>query len=216
MVSIPSSPKIFHITHLDNLKSIASSRQLISDAKRIQSGLSCSLVGMSTIKKRRLEEIEVSCHSGTTVGEYVPFYFCPRSIMLYILHRGNHPDLNYRDGQKPIVHLQADLKSVISWAIQNRVKWSFSNCNASARYAKFFNNYNDLSQIDWDAVASTNFQPADIKEKKQAEFLVFDVFPWTLVEKIGTINNNVATQALSSLRGIMHQPNVSVEPTWYF
>jgi ssDNA thymidine ADP-ribosyltransferase, DarT len=27
------------------------------------------------------------------VGEYVPFYFCPRSITLFLLHKGNHVDL---------------------------------------------------------------------------------------------------------------------------
>jgi len=53
----------------------------------------------------------VKCHPGTKVGQYVPFYFCPRSIMLYILHRGNHPDLDYREGQGPILHLQADSRN---------------------------------------------------------------------------------------------------------
>ncbi len=88
MPSVPSRPKIYHITHVDNLAGIAASGELISDAKRIASGLTCLLVGMSNIKKRRLEEIEVTCHPGTTVGQYVPHYFCPRSIMLYILHMG--------------------------------------------------------------------------------------------------------------------------------
>ncbi|MCU0526471.1 MAG: DUF4433 domain-containing protein [Elainella sp. Prado103] len=106
---------------------------LVSDANRIASGLSCLLVGMSTIKQRRLGEIEVSCHSGTTVGQYVPFYFCPRSIMLYILHMGNHPDVSYKGGQQPIVHLQADFDTVINWANSNTVRWAFSNGNAGAR-----------------------------------------------------------------------------------
>ncbi len=51
--------------------------------------------------------MEVKCHPGTKVGEYVPFYFCPRSVMLYILYMGNHPELGYRGGQAPIVHLSA-------------------------------------------------------------------------------------------------------------
>lgn len=60
MASVPSSPKIYHITHIDNLPNIATSMELVSDAKRIVNGLTCSLVGMSTIKQRRLNEIEVS------------------------------------------------------------------------------------------------------------------------------------------------------------
>jgi hypothetical protein len=95
MISAPDRPKIYHITHVDNLPSIATRMGLVSDAQRIASGLSCSLVGMSTIKQRRLNEIEVTCHPGTTVGQYVPFYFCPRSIMLYLLRMGNHPEVTY-------------------------------------------------------------------------------------------------------------------------
>jgi hypothetical protein len=30
-------------------------------------------VGMTNIKQRRLTQIEVPCHPGTTVGQYVPF-----------------------------------------------------------------------------------------------------------------------------------------------
>ncbi len=177
MVPVPPSPKIYHITHIDNLPSIAASGGLVSDANRIASGLSCSLVGMDTIKQRRLNEIEVSCHPGTMVGQYVLFYFCPRSIMLYILHMGNHPEVSYKGGQQPIVHLQADLNTVTNWANSNTVRWAFSNGNAGARLTTFYNHPSKLSEIDWAAVESTDFRDAKVKEGKQAEFLMFDVFP---------------------------------------
>src|SRR5215510_5718233 len=126
----PKNIKIYHITHLDNLERIVESDCLYSDAKRIELGLDCNLVGMSTIKRRRLEELEVDCHPGTMVGEYVPFYFCPRSVMLYLLHMGNHPDVTYKGGQQPIVHFQADLNRTIEWADEHGVAWAFSNGNA--------------------------------------------------------------------------------------
>src|SRR5215207_2666040 len=113
MAKVPDAPKIYHITHMRNLPLIVGAGRLWSDAKRIEKGLQCDVVGMSKIKQRRLSEIEVGCHAGTHVGDYVPFYLCPRSIMLYILHKGNHPDLDYAEGQKPIVHLQADLRQVV-------------------------------------------------------------------------------------------------------
>jgi len=69
------SSKIYHITHLGNLTRIVAAGRLWSDAKRLELGLECEIVGMSEIKRRRLEEIEVSCFPGTQVGEYVPFYF---------------------------------------------------------------------------------------------------------------------------------------------
>jgi hypothetical protein len=215
MISIPVSPKIYHITHIQNLSKIIANQGLVSDAKRIQSNLQCSLVGMSDIKQRRLK-IEVSCHPGTKVGEYVPFYFCSRSIMLYILHKGNHPDLSYQGGQNPIVHLQSDVNSVIQWGNANGVKWSFTNTNASSGLVDFYKNSSDLSQIDWNAVNSNNFNNPQIKHGKQAEFLMFDFFPWTLVEKIGTINTAMATKVQASFLNTGHQPIVAVEQTWYF
>jgi hypothetical protein len=78
----PDHPKIFHITHVDNLQEIARTGVLWSDARRGEFRLDCRIVGMATIKERRRRELQVKCHPGTMVGEYVPFYLCPRSIML--------------------------------------------------------------------------------------------------------------------------------------
>jgi ssDNA thymidine ADP-ribosyltransferase, DarT len=216
MTSVPSSPKIYHITHIDNLSNIAASIGLVSDATRIESSLTCSLVGMPTIKQRRLNEIEVSCYPGTTVGQYVPFYFCPRSVMLYILHKANNPELTYRDGQQPIVHLEADLHSVMNWANANGARWAFSNGNAGAYITEFYKDPADLIHLDWSAIYSADFRDAKVKEGKQAEFLMFDVFPWTLIEKIGTINSAIATKVQTALADAGHQPIIAIEPSWYF
>ncbi len=216
MTSTPDRPKIYHITHIDNLPSIARSMGLVSDAQRIASNLSCSLVGMSTIKQRRLEEIEVTCHPGTTVGQYVPFYFCPRSIMLYILRMGNHPDVSYRGGQQPIVHLQADFHQVINWANSNAVPWAFSSGNAGSYLTTFYNHPAQLNEINWDAVAAKDFRDAKIKEGKQAEFLLFNIFPWTLIEKVGTIDPAIASRVRTALAIADHKPEIEIEPNWYF
>jgi hypothetical protein len=216
MASMPSNPKIYHITHVNNIAGIVANQGLVSDANRITNQLSCSLVGMSTIKQRRLNEIEVSCYPGTKVGQYVPFYFCPRSIMLYILYQGNHPELTYKDGQQPIVHLQADLYSVIQWSNNQGVNWAFSDRNAGAYLATFYNYLSYLSQLNWSAIEATDFRNAQIKEGKQAEFLMFDFFPWELIEKIGTFNNTIVPNIQNVLTGIKHQPMISVERNWYF
>jgi hypothetical protein len=83
MSQVPANPKIYHITHIDNLLKIVTAGCIWSDRQRLKQGFECEVVGMPTIKKRRLEEIEVSCVPGTKVGDYVPFYLCPRSVMLY-------------------------------------------------------------------------------------------------------------------------------------
>ena len=91
----PGTPKIYHITHLDNLPSIATDSLLLSDAEMIVRGGPSATIGMSRIKQRRLS-LPVACYRGDFVGDYVPFYFCPRSVMLYLLYRGNDPALTYK------------------------------------------------------------------------------------------------------------------------
>lgn len=215
-MTVPAQPKIYHITHLGNLPPLVASGWLLSDAQRIQQNLACQIVGMATIKQRRLQELEVTCHPGTKVGEYAPFYFCPRSIMLYILHRGNHPEVDYKGGQGPIVHLQADLAQTITWAQQQAIRWAFSDVNAGARYASFFNNWGELSRVNWTAVEATDWRDPVTKDGKQAEFLLYGAFPWGLVEKVGVIDQATAQQASAIIAAAGHQPPVSVERGWYY
>ena len=211
-----TQPKIYHITHLRNLPQIVATGGLWSDAERIARGLDCLIVGMSEIKRRRLEELEVDCHPATKVGQYVPFYFCPRSIMLYILHQANHPDLQYRGGQQPIVHLQADLHATVQWAETNAVRWAFSTSNAGAYYASFYASLDRLSEVNWTAVAATDWRAPALRDGKQAEFLICDWFPWQLIEKIGVISQNVGNEVESLLAGAAHAPVVNVERGWYY
>ncbi len=174
------------------------------------------MIGMSAIKRRRLEELEVSCHPGTKVGEYVPFYFCPRSIMLYVIHRGNHPELTYRGGQDPIVHLESDLHTVVRWAEGSRVRWAFSLSNAGARYTEFRSSLQELDALDWTAIAAKDFRDPDVKERKQVEFLLYGFFPLNLVERVGVRTLATQTGALRALTGAGIPVPVEVLPEWYF
>ena len=100
MTPTPDHPKLYHITHIYNLQSILQDGGLRSDAAMVARGGPAATIGMSSIKTRRLR-LPVKCYPGDRVGDYVPFYFCPRSVMLYLLHRGNHQELGYQGGQAP-------------------------------------------------------------------------------------------------------------------
>jgi hypothetical protein len=212
---MPARPCIYHITHVDNLPSIIQDGGLWSDAKIIERGGSSASISMGKIKERRLK-LQVKCHAGDFVGNYVPFYFCPRSVMLYVIHCGNHPELGYRNGQGPIVHFEADLHAVVKWAESTGVRWAFSLSNASAYYTEFRNRWDQLTEVDWTGVAATDFRNPDVKEGKQAEFLVREVFPWHLVQRIGVQSTAVQTRALRTVANAVHRPAVEVRPDWYF
>ena len=222
MSTPPANPVIYHITHVNNLPAIIAAGGLVSDATMIARGGPVAAIGMGSIKQRRLS-LPVSCLPGLNVGDFVPFYFCPRSIMLFVIYCANHPSLTYLGGQGPIVALEADLGAVVSWANGQQRRWAFSLSNAGASYAQFRNSLSDLSHVDWDAVASTNFSNgsytpsgSQVKEGKQAEFLLHDAFPWNLVQRIGVASQAVADTAQAAVASATHQPNVSVQSSWYF
>lgn len=216
MTRPPARPKIYHITHIDNLDRILADGGLVSDADMIARGGPARSIGMSSIKRRRVEQLDVGCHPGIKVGACVPFYFCPRSVMLYVIHRANHAELAYRGGQNPILHMEADLYDVVRWVEVNGGQWAFSLSNAGSYYAQFRSGIDELDQLDWCAIQATDFSAPSVKEGKQAEFLIHHNFPFELVERIGVGSAAVRAQASVLLAGSRYEPVVEVIPTWYF
>jgi hypothetical protein len=124
-MQLPPQPKIYHIVHVDRLRPIIVDGCLWCDAVMAERQGVGTTIGMNEIKARRLY-LPVTCHAGSRVGDYVPFYFCSRSIMLYVIRCANHPSLTYRGGQEPILHLEADLYRTVRWADANRRRSAFS------------------------------------------------------------------------------------------
>lgn len=216
MSGVPARPKIYHITHVDNLERIVAAGGLVSDRVIAERDESAQRIGMDSIKRRRLDELKVGCHPGTKVGDYVPFYFCPRSIMLYVIHRANHPDLAYRGGQEPIVHLVADLLRVVAWAGEHDVRWAFSLSNAGARFTEFRSRLDDLHELQWDAIRASDFQAPKVKHSKQAEFLLHGRFPLDLLECVGVRSPAVREGARAALETARSAVPIEVRPEWYF
>jgi ssDNA thymidine ADP-ribosyltransferase, DarT len=213
-MNVPADQKIYHIVHVDNLASIIADGVLWCDSKMIERP-GGTLIGMGGIKQRRLT-LPVSCQPGTHVGDYVPFYFCSRSIMLYVIYCANHAELAYKGGQRHIVHLEADLNKVVAWAAAHGQRWAMSLSNAGAVYTQFRTGTDKLNEINWAAVAATDFRPADIKEGKQAEFLVQQSFPWHLVERIGVHSQPIIPRVAAAMLGAAHRPVLEIKTDWYY
>jgi hypothetical protein len=219
-VSVPKQPKIYHIVHIDRIPSILAAGCLWCDAEIVRREPKGTTIGMNNIKQRRLKVLKLASHPGLHVGDCVPFYFCPRSIMLYLIHQGNHPDLEYRGGQDPIVHLEADFHASVAWAAENNKRWAFTLSNAGANYFEDRLDIVSLKEINWEAVGSERWGgqgvPSSIKEGKQAEFLMEASFPWSLIERIGVLRPEYCAQLVNSLQAYSHRPPVEIKPTWYY
>ena len=129
---VPPKPKIYHIVHLDRLASIIADSQLWCDARMEGRHGTGTTIGLSNIKRYRRTKA-LNSHPDLRVGDCVLFYFCPRSVMLYVIHRANNPELAYRGGQGPILHLEADMRQTIAWADTNNRRWAFTSSNAEIK-----------------------------------------------------------------------------------
>lgn len=214
MTAVPAQPKIYHIVHVDRLPSIVADGCLWCDAEIARRAPSGTTIGMSVIKQRRLLELTLTSHPSLHVGGCVPFYFCPRSVMLYLIRQGNHPELDYRGGQGPIVHLQADLHASVAWAAENRRRWAFTLSNAGSYFFEDRADLAALGEVDWAAVEATDWRSC--KDGKQAEFLVERSFPWPLIERIGVSSPNVYREAANALAEAGHKPPIEVRRDWYY
>lgn len=212
-MAVPAQPKIYHICHVDRLASIVAAGGLLSDAAVVQAAAPGTVIGMNHIKQRRLQELRLNSHPALYVGQCVPFYFCPRSVMLFLIHRQN-ADLAYKGGQGPIIHLEADLHATVAWANAQPRRWAFTLSNAGSRYFEDRADLARLGDVDWDAVAARNWSAC--REAKQAEFLLEHSFPWHLVERIGVLSQPIATQVAQTLPVGGHRPPVQIQPAWYY
>ena len=210
---VPTEPKIYHIVHVDRLPSIIDDGELRCDARMAQRGDAGTAIGISSIKNRRLRST-LRSHPGLHVGDCVPFYFCPRSVMLYVIYMRNRPELEYRGGQGPILHLEAHLHSTVAWANANNRRWAFTTSNAGAAYFEDYADLGQLNRLDWDAIGAADWRGR--QEGKQAEFLVEASVPWHLISNIGVQGNRIRDKVRQATQGSAHRPPVEVKPDWYY
>lgn len=202
-----SNTLLYHITDVSNLSLIVSAGGLLSD-----SGLatvSHQVIGYGNIKHRRMTQYRVPCCDNRFVGEFVPFYYCPRSPMLYTVNRGNTG--RPAGCQTDIVHLVSSVAAALKL---NRL-WAISDVNAGAGYATFSNDLSALETLDWNAIQARQWHGK--MSAKQAEFLLLDRFEWSSISLIGCHNATTAAKVKSTLKQLPGpHPKVLVENGWYY
>lgn len=207
----PLDPRLvpaYHITGIANISSIVTRGGLFSDAQMAGANHN---IGYDHIKQRRLTEIQVTCcPNAPFVGQFVPFYFSARSVMLYVVNQG-------KTGRPPgcqngIVHLVCRVSTLANLGRE----WAISNGNAGAYHAVFRKDLAWLNELEWPAIRATSW--SGMTHHKQAEFLVMDFVPWEAVELIGCYDDAAVGAVQLALRdaGAGHVPEVAVKRGWYY
>lgn len=204
---------IYHITHIRNLPNIIKDGGLWCDHIVSERRLAYIGIAHQHIKERRAAK-QVPVSEGGVLADYVPFYFAPRSPMLYSIHRGNVK--GYSDGQKPILHLVSSAETIQSV----NIPFTFTDGHAPMNISQFFDNLENLSQVDWKIMKeiywADTVEDGDRTRRRQAEFLIYRFFPFHLLDFIGVINKQIFTEVTGLIQQLDKKPEVKVVPTWYY
>jgi ssDNA thymidine ADP-ribosyltransferase, DarT len=204
---------IYHITHIHNLESIISEGGLLAYNAMRAAGTQYTNIAYENIQDRRAR-IHVPCGRGGVLHDYVPFYFAPRSPMLYTINKGNVT--SYTQGQAAIIHLVSDVLEIEIRGLD----FVFTDGHAIMTFTDFFDHLHDLEQLDWNIMKSRQWNDTnednDRKRRRQAEFLVHNFLHWELIEEIGVMNSTIKVQAENILQNFTHKPPVIVRKDWYY
>ena len=157
----PEKALIFRIVHVENLPWI------------LDHGLHCrnspdqdpdfiNIGSAELIGKRAQREVPIS--PGGTLGDYVPFYFTPFSIMMYNIKTG-WGGITHRENKDIVI-----LVSSIHRLREQGLPFVFTNQHAYPVDTEFFDRTEDLGKIDWELLRSKDFKTSDTDPGRQVRY----------------------------------------------
>lgn len=203
-------PAIYHFTDLKNLPSILAAGEL-----RCHSTADCSVdVADASIKSRRMTK-RVPCGPGGTVGDYVPFYFAPRSPMLFRIQRGGVEDVSSDPAR--LVYLVSSTEAVV----EARHASVFTDGNAAAAFTQFDDDMARLDEVvDWPLMKATMWantpDDPDRRRRRGAEFLVHEAVPFELVDELCVYDSAARSAVAAAAAEEGWEVQVRVRRGWYF
>ncbi|MFI0937260.1 DUF4433 domain-containing protein [Streptomyces sp. NPDC021020] len=206
--------ELFHFTHIRNLRDILTQGCMVSDLTMQARGGVPVECGDRDIKKERRSRL-VTVPPGGVVADYVPFYFAPRSPMMYKINCGKV--LTYSDGQPPLVYLTTTVGEVVT----AQRPYAFSDGNCANTITHHFNELERMAQvIDWRVIAarywSNTTDDGDRKRRRMAEFLVHDHLPMSAITGISTYDRQHADRVGRLLGEVGWVLPVTVRRDWYY
>lgn len=207
---------VVHFTHIDHLATVIE-HGLLSDTSAQAAGVLTTEVGNVSIKDQRRQR-PVPLPPGGVVADYVPFYFAPRSPMMFAISRGNVP--SYQGGTTRLVYLLSTLERLHELGYHPVL----TDRNAALHYADYrvFDPADPIDDefIDWGLMTETywNNTPDEPMrmERRMAEALVYEGVTWDAVTEIGTRSEIVATEVRAILASARSSTLVNVRPSWYY
>ncbi len=211
----PVPTRVLHMTRIERLPSVIE-HGLLPDNVCRRRQITGVEIGYDHIKRRRALRV-VPCGIGGTLADYVPFYFAPRSPMLYAITRGLVSEEAACTEQ--IVYLVSSTQTLRAAGLTVIA----SNRHAELGYAEMTDHDGDLDDndfIDWPLMTATYWNNTpddpDRKERRQAECIVHPRVPWQVIEGIATKTERARAQVERVLGTAGQSTPVVVSAEWYF
>ena len=204
--------KLFHITHMKNLRDIIRCGALLSVSE-----LRCRQVRFATVAHESIQDqrsvTSVPCGPGGNLHDYIPFYFAPRSPMLCAIYHGRVASCQ---NQANVVHLVSTVAKVDN----NGLRFAFTDGHAIMAFSQFYDDPAYLTEVDWQVMRakywSDTLTDMDRKRRRQAEFLVHRLMPWSLISQIVVMKRSVEQIVHTILEQEGDATAVLTKPVWYY
>ncbi len=229
MTDIPNPVFLFHFTAFKNLENIFRFGAIKSKNLLRSENITSVNIACNNIQDKRARTIVDD--QGRTLHDYVPFYFAPRSPMLYSIVHNNVPEAE-ETNQDNFIYLVSSVDGL------SNQRFVFTDYQAIVTYASFYSDLSDLDKICWDLIfeyphlpeqnppfkgyckffLNNDKDPRYVKRKEArlAEFLVLGQVP---IEKISIIvvkNQSMKDYVEKLLRKYNINIKVEIRTDWYF
>ncbi|WP_306364319.1 DUF4433 domain-containing protein [Nocardia sp. CC227C] len=211
-MSRPKPTPLFHFTHIDHLQTLVACG-LLADAYAQQAGCIRYEAGNQGIKrKRRSRSVPIGPQG--VVADYVPFYFAPRSPMMFSIHMNNVE--TYGGCDSDLIYLQTTVEDLVA----HGSKLVFTDRNATLEVCRFSDDLASLdSMIDWPLMRARIWKNTEDdqerRERRMAECLVHGHVPWSAISEIA-VHSKQHADNINRTGSLGNRPSVSVRRNWYF
>jgi hypothetical protein len=207
----PEKALVFRITHIQNVPWLLDNgahcaKSDCRDPNFIQIG-SPDLIG-------KRSNHPVSVHPFGTLGDYVPFYFTPKSVMLYNIRTGYNGIIQRR--MSDIAILVTSLHKLVA----AKIPFLFTDRHAYLVNAEPTSDLKDLDRLNWKILRTHDFKrDPDHPEKfeqYQAEALVYQCLPVTALRAIVCYGDEQKEALSAEVESRSLDLKVLKIPDWYF
>ncbi len=202
---------IFRLTHYANLEFTLSKGMCCKNSPDTDPNY-INIGHRNLIDKRGSRRVPLSPFG--VLNDYIPFYFAPRSPMLYSIHKGNID--GFTGNQSDIIYLVSSIEKIQ----EINIPFVFTDGHAYENITKFFNELNDLDKIDWQIMGETYWRNTpddnDRMRRRMSEFLTYQFVPSSCILAI-VVQHETIKKAVDSIQAKVGTAiQTLIKPNWYY